>query len=162
VVSGRAAQPGDHGAGHRGRVAAQVVALAGQDMDVDPGPAGRYAERVPVAVDDQRRHPGRQLAGAGPLRLAGRVQREGQRHHSCRAELAGGAAGHPGPARPAADNQRHLGHPLGRGAHRGTPRLVQRWGGRRCPPPGNPVRLGDQGHGDAGRQRGCAHRDQIG
>ena len=75
-----------------------------------PGRLG-HAERVPVAVDHQRRQRRIQLPGPGRLRPARRVQREGQREHAGGAERRGRCGRRPGPRwtgrrRPAAGRRR--------------------------------------------------------
>ena len=132
----RVSGPPSRSADSQSRTAAAVPAgsrrrscrLAGADLDLD-GPAGsRYPERVPVAVDHQRRHAGGQL---GRPRLTVRPARADAAGRPARPRPAApsarrGPAGHPGAAGPAADDQRQRGRRPGaqRRDHR-RPGLVQ-------------------------------------
>ena len=135
------------------------MALAGPHAEVDAGARSGHAEGVAVAVDHERGYPGVQLVRPGPVRPAGRMQRERQCHHAGRAERAGGPAGDPGAAGAAAEYQvRGFGAQCG---DDGGPGLVELAGRGRCPAPAHPVRLGDAGDRDRGGEHRRTNRQQV-
>jgi hypothetical protein len=87
------------------------------------------------------------------------MQGKRQGEHPGRAELLRRPAGHPGPARPATEDQRQPGGEL---RHHRRPGLVQVGGGRGGPAAGDPVGLGDQRHAGTRGHGGVVHRRQVG
>ena len=115
------AQPAGDGNADRRRMLRQGVRFPGKDDHTRHLVRFRDAEGVPFPVDHKHASPGTaQLGVPGLARLPGRVQRERQRDHAGRADLARGPAGHPGPVRPAALHQRH-GAPRRAVSRRSTP-----------------------------------------
>ena len=155
----------DDRVGHRPGVGLETVIRAGDRHQ--PGARRelrRPTERVPVTLDDEHRlgHPD-EFGEAAPVRAAGRVQREGQRHHAGHRKFPRRAAGHPGAEAAAAGDQRRPGEP-DHGSdrrHRGEERSVELPGRRRSPPPGHPVGLLHAGHGRAGVDEPAGDRDQV-
>jgi len=151
-------QPGDHDRCGTGGVAAQIVPLSGPGDHLDPLRRNGYAERIAVAVDDERGQTGRQFRLARALRPTRRVRRKREAHDPRGAEDDGCTAGDPGTAGPSADDQ--WSRPTERG-HRRDPRRVELSRRSRRTPPGHPVRLGDPGHRDRGVERGTAYGQQV-
>jgi len=152
-------QPGHHRGGGTGQVTAQVVAGPGAYDHLDTGRRVGYPERIAVTVYDQRRQPGHQFGGPGPVGSARGMERKGQREDAGGADRTGGPAGHPGTAGAAADDQRGTA-----GVERGEdrdPGRVELDGRSRGPATAYPVRLGDPDHLDRGGQRGLPYRPQV-
>ena len=93
--------------------------------------------------------------------MAGRMQRERERHHRSRGGRARGAAGQPGAVTAAALDQRHPGDPAPQRLDDLQPGgvLASRRAGRPAAP--DPVRLADPGHGAAEPPRRVRRGQQV-
>lgn len=143
--------------------------MVARDGDHRPvGRGRRHAERVALALDDERGDgDGVELGQPGLQRrvrpAARRVQREGQAENRGGARRRGGPAGHPCPRRPAAADVRQAaqGTVPKSGDHRGPCGVKLTCGGRGAAA-GHAVGLLDERDGESKVQRGRGDGFQVG
>src|SRR5262249_4353559 len=135
------AEPVDGQPGRTLRVAAKVVSLTRTYLDQDVLVALRDAERIAAAVEHERGYAGGELALAGAVRPARRIEREGEADDRLGTEGGRRTAGDPGAARPATDHERDLRAVGEQLADDRRPRLVELGCRRRGLAAGHPVRL---------------------
>lgn len=140
------------------------MALCGKHDDVLRIPETRNPKRVPFPANREHRDArGHQFRPPGPLRTAGRMQREGQRDHRVRAGHTRGAAGQPGTVAAPALNERNTAPPAfaAQRRHDIHPGFILPDRRTRCAATAHPVRLDDPGDSAAERQHGIPGREQI-